>query len=60
MKVIEFPNRTDWANLLQRPSFDNSALIDKVTAVLNEVKQEGDNAIKKFTNIFDGVLLDQF
>ncbi len=60
MRVIEFPSRSDWANLLQRPSIDNSALVETVKAVLYEVKKEGDIAIKKFTNSFDGVLLDQF
>ena len=60
MRVIEFPNRKDWANLLQRPSFDNSELIAKVKLVLDEVKLGGDDAVKKFTNSFDGVLLDKF
>ena len=60
MRVIEFPNRKDWANLLQRPSFDNSELITKVKSVLDEVKLGGDDAVKKFTNSFDGVLLDKF
>ena len=59
MRVIEFPNRNDWSSLLQRPSFDNSELIAKVQSVLNEVKIGGDEAVKKFTNSFDGVLLDQ-
>jgi len=60
MRVIEFPNRNEWSSLLQRPSFDNSELIAKVQSVLNEVKLGGDDAVKKFTNSFDGVLLDQF
>lgn len=60
MRVIEFPNRNEWSSLLQRPSFDNSELITKVQSVLNEVKLGGDDAVKKFTNSFDGVLLDQF
>lgn len=59
MRVIEFPNRNEWSSLLQRPSFDNSELIAKVQSVLNEVKLGGDDAVKKFTNSFDGVLLDQ-
>ena len=60
MRVIEFPNRNEWSSLLQRPSFDNSELIAKVQSVLNEVKLGGDDAVKKFTNSFDRVLLDQF
>ncbi len=60
MRIIEFPNRKEWPSLLQRPSFDNSDLISKVKTVLEEVKLNGDVAIKKFTNSFDGVLLDQF
>lgn len=60
MRVIEFPNRNEWSSLLQRPSFDNTELIAKVQSVLNEVKLGGDEAVKKFTNSFDGVLLDEF
>jgi histidinol dehydrogenase len=46
--------------ILQRPTFDSSSLTDKVKSVLNDVKQNGDAAVKKYTQQFDGVELDNF
>ena len=35
-------------------------MFDTARAVLNEVKQNGDAALVKYTNLFDGVDLTQF
>ena len=45
---------------ITRPVFDNTQLQQKVKAVLEEVKLNGDAAIRKFTNQFDGVVLNDF
>ncbi|MBA4198376.1 MAG: histidinol dehydrogenase [Chitinophaga sp.] len=55
MKTYFFPDRKDWKALLQRPTFDASSLIQKVQTVLADVKQNGDAAVKKYTQDFDGV-----
>ena len=60
MKIIRNPSRENWKQLLQRPAIDTTSLQEKVKAVLNEVKRNGDVAIKQFTTEFDGVLLDTF
>jgi histidinol dehydrogenase len=60
MKVIKHPLRKDWARLLQRPAIDNSSLQQTVRAVMDEVKTNGDAAIKHFTEKFDGVALESF
>jgi len=44
--------------LLQRPAFDASSLIQRVQAVLQDVQQNGDAAVKKYTADFDGVHVD--
>jgi histidinol dehydrogenase len=44
--------------LLQRPAIDNSSLQQTVRAVMDEVKKNGDAAIKQFTEKFDGVVLE--
>ncbi len=49
-----------WEVLLKRPSFDVASLNEKVRAIINEVKTKGDAAVKKFTQTFDGVWLDNF
>lgn len=58
--VFSFPNRNDWPSLLKRPVFDTTSLNEKVKAVLNDVKVNGDVAIKKYTAQFDKVELQNF
>ncbi len=60
MKTYLRPNKNTWKGLLQRPAFDNIELLEKVTTVLADVKQNGDAAIVKYTTLFDGVALDSF
>jgi histidinol dehydrogenase len=60
MKIINNPSIDTWGNLLSRPSFNNDSLIEKVGVVLNEVRDNGDVAVKKYTKLFDGIMLDNF
>ncbi len=60
MKTYLYPDKKDWKELLMRPSFDSSFLQKKVKSILNEVKLNGDEAVKKFTQQFDGVELENF
>ncbi len=45
---------------ITRPTFDNTTLQQKVKGILEEVKQQGDAAIAKYTAQFDGVSLKNF
>jgi len=58
MKTYIYPNQSQLAEIIARPVFDNNSLKEKVTAVLQEVKQHGDAAVKKYTKQFDGVVLE--
>jgi histidinol dehydrogenase len=60
MKTYLYPDKKDWQQLLQRPALDTSTLQQKVKAVLDDVKANGDAAIKKYTQQFDGVELQGF
>ncbi|PJE47322.1 MAG: histidinol dehydrogenase [Sediminibacterium sp.] len=60
MNIIQFPEKTNWGNIIKRPVADSNDLNDKVAAVLNGVKQGGDNAISQYTLQFDGVSLQGF
>jgi histidinol dehydrogenase len=60
MKTIINPHRNNWGQIIARPLFDRTALFDRVRTILDEVKNSGDEAIRRFTLQFDGVKLDQF
>jgi len=59
MKIIKNPPARDWAVLLQRPELDDKVLESKVQAVLGTIKQEGDEAVRRFTKEFDGIVLSK-
>ncbi len=56
----ENPPKESWAEILKRPLFDVSELYEKVQSVLNEIRTEGDKALRKYTLQFDNVQLDSF
>jgi len=58
MQIYQFPKRSDWKALLQRPVMNNTALEGSVKNILQEVKQLGDTAVKKFTLQFDKAAID--
>ncbi|MCL3778812.1 histidinol dehydrogenase [Prolixibacteraceae bacterium JC049] len=60
MKVVKYPSRQTWGELLKRPVLDNASLNESVQLVIDEIRQKGDEAIKKYTGHFDNVELDQF
>ena len=59
MQVIKFPSREEWTSLLARPQYDSTILFDSVQKVLNEVRKNGDKAVKDYTKQFDGVCPDK-
>lgn len=59
LEIIDLSNSTSLAGFsLQRPVFEHKALEEKVRGVLQDVKTNGDQAIEKYTQLFDGVSLD--
>lgn len=59
MKIIKYPQRNEWTQILKRPMMDSSALEETVRNVLQEVKQQGDSAVRKFTLQFDKADLNE-
>lgn len=57
MEVIKYPSRDNWALLAQRPALDVTTLFDTVRTVLDEVRTEGDVAVKRYEEKFDKVTL---
>jgi len=57
IKLIKYPDRKDWKELVKRPVFENSLLEKSVKKMLDKVKTKGDKAVRKYTKEFDGVKL---
>jgi len=60
MNKIYNPSRKDWKSVLKRPTQTVSDIEDTVNAIFKEVYQNGDSVLKKYTEKFDGVALDDF
>lgn len=58
MQIIRNPKRSEWAGMLERPHIDVSALRETVLGVLNDVREGGDEAVKKYEKKFDKVELE--
>lgn len=57
MKLIKYPDKETWGEILTRPTFDNKQLLKQVGKILQDVRQKGDTAVKKYTKKFDGIAL---
>ena len=53
MQVIKYPNKSDWNNLLKRPTIDSIELEEKVSTILKNVKEKGDTALREYALLFD-------
>jgi histidinol dehydrogenase len=60
MQVIKYPARKYWEEILKRPAMDNSSLEKTVSEILADVKLNGDVAIRKYSEKFDGISLKYF
>jgi histidinol dehydrogenase len=55
MNVIKYPAREEWPQIVERPHLDNSQLNATVAAVLDDIRQRGDEAVKGYELKFDHV-----
>ncbi len=55
MKKYNNPERALWPEILQRPVTDITGLYSTAQNILNEVRQHGDSAVRKYTLQFDGL-----
>lgn len=58
MKVICYPAKEEWGELVKRPHLDVSELNATVKGVLNDVKNHGDSAVIRYEEKFDHAHLD--
>lgn len=55
MEIIKYPDRSEWGNYVKRPVLDVTTLFGAVQKVLDEIRQEGDSAVKRYESLFDKV-----
>jgi len=60
MKKIINPSRSLWPGIIKRPVQDVSGLYKNVQDVLYEIKQNGREALKKYTLQFDEIYMENF
>ena len=53
MELVKYPSRKDWKSLLKRPAIDSLLLEEIVKPILEDVKKNGDSAIRKYALQFD-------
>ena len=57
MKTYNKPNTDKWNDLTRRPIINQEQLTETVNSIINEVKQNGDDALIKYADKFDNVEL---
>ena len=60
MELIKYVKREDWGELTQRPAIDKEDLSQSVQSILNNIRDNGDKAIKVYAQQFDNVDLTKF
>lgn len=59
MKIIENPRIDTWKEILQRPVIETGALFGTVSKVLDDVRLNGDEALRRYELEFDHVSLEK-
>lgn len=60
MRVFVNPDKSEWPSILKRPTMDMETIEARVRPVMDEVSTNGDAALSKFTEQFDGVSVSDF
>ncbi|AZA76477.1 histidinol dehydrogenase [Chryseobacterium sp. G0186] len=53
MKIYQYPKKDTWNELVKRPVFEQEEISGLVTGIFEEVKNNGDKALKEFNRKFD-------
>ena len=54
------PSPAIWDEILRRPLFSVSELEDKVQSILSDIRTNGTDAVRNYTEKFDGVVISNF
>lgn len=58
MKTYKNPSAELWSTLAQRQTVSSADLNETVNSVFNDIQKNGSKAVKKYTQYFDGVTLE--
>lgn len=59
MEVLKYPDKSQWKELCKRAPMDVTTLFETVRSVLDDVKTNGDAAIRRYEKQFDKADLDE-
>lgn len=59
MKVFRYPQEAEWEEIARRPQLDASKLSETVNKVLTDIRENGDEAVRKYEKQFDHVSLSE-
>jgi histidinol dehydrogenase len=59
MQIINYPSREQWDEIIRRPALNTEHLFDKTEQILKEVREKGNEAVRKYGELFDRVKLDE-
>ena len=57
MKIIKNPLSKNWQEVLKRPTQTVDDIEATVNEIFAEVRSKGDQAIEKYTSLFDGIAI---
>jgi len=57
MKIIKNPSSKNWQEVLKRPTQTVDDIEATVNEIFTEVRSKGDQAIEKYTSLFDGIAI---
>ena len=60
MKIYRYPLFKSWPAIVKRPSASYSGKMETVREVMSKIREEGDAAIREYTNLFDHVDIVDF
>ncbi|MDQ4119982.1 MAG: histidinol dehydrogenase [Acidobacteriota bacterium] len=60
MQVIRYPEKSEWKDIVRRPTFETASLESIVTSILDDVKLNGDSALRRYTARFDKAEIEDF
>lgn len=60
MKIYKNLNPSDCSSVLQRPAMDVTTLFDSVRSILKDIRENRDEAIKRYAEKFDKTSFDDF
>ncbi|MBQ0057097.1 MAG: histidinol dehydrogenase [Bacteroidales bacterium] len=58
MTTYLYPDKSQWAEIVERPTFDNSQLRDLVSGLLAQIREGGDKVLRELEAKFDHCELD--